>query len=64
MGDDTPIEVGGKGIVSLEGGYFDNVLHVPSLYMNFLSIYQIKHLGSRRKVEFYLNYLRGGLLLD
>jgi hypothetical protein len=31
MGDDTPIEVCSKGIVSLEGGYFDNVLHVPSI---------------------------------
>jgi len=37
----------------LEGDYFDNVLHVLSLSMDFLSIYQITHLGSRRKVEFY-----------
>jgi hypothetical protein len=49
MGDDTPVEVCGKGIVSLEGGYFDNVLHVPSLSMKFISIYQITHSGSRKK---------------
>ena len=53
MGDDTSVEVCGKGIVSLEGGYFDNVLHVPLLSMKFLSIYQITHSGSRRKAEFY-----------
>jgi hypothetical protein len=53
MGDDTLVEVCGKGTVSLEGGYFDNVLHVPSLSMNLLSIYQITHSCSGRKVEFY-----------
>jgi hypothetical protein len=53
MGDDTLVEVCGKGIVYLEVGYFDNVLHVPSLSMKFLSIYQIIHSGSGKKVEFY-----------
>jgi hypothetical protein len=47
--DDTPIEVCGKGIVSLEGGYFDNVMHVPSLSLKFISIYHITHSSSRKK---------------
>ena len=55
MGDDSSVEVCGKGIISLEGGYFDNVLHVPSLSMNFISIYKITHLVFGRKVEFYLD---------
>jgi hypothetical protein len=55
MGDDTSVKVCGKGIVSLEGGYFDNVLHVPSVSMKFISIYHITHSGSGKKVEFYLD---------
>jgi hypothetical protein len=35
MGDDTPIQVCGKGVIDLEHGYFQNVLHVPSLVHKF-----------------------------
>jgi hypothetical protein len=52
LGDATPTKVCGEGIVDLEGGCFTNVIHVPSLSANILSIYQITHFGSRRKVEF------------
>ena len=41
MGDDTPIAVAGEGRVELHNGSFENVLHVPNLYMNMLSVYQI-----------------------
>ena len=41
-----------EGIVDLEGVCFTNVLHVPLLLTNLLSIYQITHSGSGRKVEF------------
>ena len=55
LGDATPTKVCGEGIVDLEGGFFKNVLHVPSLFENILSIYHITHSGSGRKVEFTLD---------
>jgi hypothetical protein len=39
MGDDTPIVVAGEGRVELPNGSFENVLHVPKLSINLLSIY-------------------------
>jgi hypothetical protein len=41
MGDDTPVAVAGEGRVKLHNGSFENVLHVPKLSMNLLSVYQI-----------------------
>ena len=55
LGDATPTKVCGEGIIDLEGGYFTNVLHVPSLSTNILSIYQITHSGFGRNVEFTLD---------
>ena len=52
LGDATPAKVCGEGIVDLEGGCFTNVLHVPSLSTNLLSIYKITHFGSGGKVDF------------
>jgi hypothetical protein len=50
MGDDTPVAVIGEGTVELHNGSFENVLHVPKLSMNLLSVYEITQKG--RKVEF------------
>lgn len=52
MGDDKPIQVCGKGVIDLEHGYFQNVLQVPLLSTNLLSIYQITHSGSKKQVVF------------
>jgi hypothetical protein len=41
MGDDTPIVVSGEGRVELHNSIFENVLHVPNISMNLLSVYQI-----------------------
>jgi hypothetical protein len=41
-----------RGRVDLGHGLFQDVLHVPNISMNLLSIYQITHSGSRKKVEF------------
>jgi len=54
-GNDTQVEVQGKGNIELENGIFTNVLHVPRLSTNLLSIYQITHYGSGNKVEFFPN---------
>jgi hypothetical protein len=50
MGDDTPVAVVGEGRVELHNGNFENVLHVPNIYMNLLSVYQITQKG--KKFEF------------
>ena len=54
VGNDTQVEVQGKGNVELENGIFTNVLHVPHLSTNLLSIYQITHYGCGNKVEFLI----------
>jgi hypothetical protein len=53
IGDDTPVEVVGEGRMELHNGSFENVLHVPKLSMNLLSVYQITQKG--KKVEFTSN---------
>ena len=50
MADDTPIEFVGEGRVELPNGSFENVLHVPNISINLLSVYQITQIGKR--VEF------------
>jgi hypothetical protein len=49
MGDDTPITVVGEGRVEIPNGSFENVLHVPNLSINLLSVYQITQIGKRVK---------------
>ena len=54
MGNDTPVQVCGKGMIDINGGYFQNMFYVPSLSKNFLSIYHITHSCSGKKVVFTL----------
>ena len=43
-------------MVDLENGYFSNVLYVPSLASNLLSVYQMTHTGGvPKRVYFILN---------
>jgi hypothetical protein len=39
MGYDTPVAVAGEGRVELHYGSFENVLYVPKIYINQLSVY-------------------------
>jgi hypothetical protein len=50
MGDDTLRTVAGEGRVELPNGIFENVLHVPNISINLLSVYQITQTSKR--VEF------------
>jgi hypothetical protein len=50
MGGDTPVAVAGEGRLELHNGSFENVLRVPNISMNLLSVYQITQKG--KKIEF------------
>ena len=52
MGDNSAVAATGQGRVQFEDGSFENVLHIPRLSVNLLSVYQMTHTGSGRKVEF------------
>ena len=39
-------------MINLEDGYFNNVLYVPDLEANMLSVYQMKHTGESKRVTF------------
>jgi hypothetical protein len=55
MGDNSSVEVTGKGRIELINGSFENVLHVPKLSFNLLSVYQMKNSGTIKKVIFTPN---------
>ena len=52
MGDDSQILATGRGSVKIHHGEFKNVLYVPSLAANLLSVYQMTHTGSPKRVTF------------
>jgi hypothetical protein len=52
VGDDRSLSVEGSGRVQVENGHFNDVLCVPSLSCNLLSVYQITHSGEGKTVEF------------
>ena len=43
MSDDSEIQAKGIGRIDLDDGYFNNVLFVPYLQENLLSVYQMTH---------------------
>ena len=55
LGDDSLTESLGKGRIDLDHGKFNNVLYVPGLASNLLSLYQMIHTGSPKKVIFSLD---------
>lgn len=52
VGDDRSLNVVGSGTVKVDGGSFNDVLCVPNLSCNLLSVYQITHSGEGKIVEF------------
>ena len=55
LGDDTLTDSLGKGRIDLDHGSFHNVLYVPGLASNILSVYQMTHTGSPKKDIFSLD---------
>ena len=52
MGDDSQIPAEGRGLVRGKHGEFKNVLYVPSLAVNLLSIYHMTCTGYPKRVTF------------
>jgi hypothetical protein len=46
MGDNSSVEVTDKGRIELTNGSFENVLHVPNISVNLLSMYHMRNLGT------------------
>jgi hypothetical protein len=57
MGDNSFVEVTSKGRIELTNRSFENVLHVPKIYVNLLSVYQMKNFGTRKKIVFTPNFV-------
>ena len=51
IGDETKVEVEGKGEFEMDNGVFKDVLYVPNLTSNLLVVYQMTHYGDGNKVE-------------
>jgi hypothetical protein len=50
--DDRSLSVVGSGTIQVDNGHFNDVLCVPRISCNLLSIYQITHSGEGKTVEF------------
>lgn len=57
MGENSVVEATEQGRVQLKDGVFENVLHIPSFFLNLLSMYKMTHTSTRRKVEFTPNFV-------
>jgi hypothetical protein len=55
MGDNSSVEVIDKGRIELINESFENVLHVPKLSINLISVYQMMNSSTRNKVIFTPN---------
>ena len=55
LGDNSLTESLGKGRIDLDHGNFNNVLYVPGLASNLLSLYQMTHTRSPKKFIFSPN---------
>jgi hypothetical protein len=52
MGDNSPVEVTDKGRIELTNRSFENVLHVPKISVNIISVYQMTNSGTENKFIF------------
>jgi hypothetical protein len=52
VGDDISLSVVGSGTIQVENGHFNDVLCVPYISCNLLSVYQVTHSGEGKTIEF------------
>ena len=68
IGDDSQIRAKGKGSIKFEHGNFNDVLYVPSLTKNLLSVYQMTHTSPPKRVIFGpdlvdITYISTGIII-
>jgi hypothetical protein len=49
MGGNSPFKVTRKGRIELTNRSFENMLHIPKLFINLLSVYQMKKSGTGKR---------------
>ena len=52
-GDNSTVEATRQRRVQFIDGIFENVLHIPRISVNLISMYHMTHTDTRRKVEFF-----------
>ena len=52
MGDDSELQTKGIGRIDLEHGFFTEVLYVPDIAENLLSVYHMTHTWEPNRVTF------------
>jgi hypothetical protein len=55
MGDNSSVEFTDRGRIELTNGSFENVLHVPKISINLLSVYQMTNSDTGKKFIFAQN---------
>jgi hypothetical protein len=57
MGDNSSVKVTDKGRIELTNGSFKNVFHVPKIFINLLSMYQMTNSDTGNKIIFKPNFV-------
>jgi hypothetical protein len=52
MGENSPVEVTDKGRIELTNESFENALHIPKMYVNILSMYQMTNSSTGKRFLF------------
>ena len=55
MGGNSQVKVPGKGRIKLTNESFENMLHVPKIFVKRLSVYEMKNVGTGKRVIFTPN---------
>jgi hypothetical protein len=56
MGDNSSVEVTGKGRIEVSNRGFENVLHVPKIFVNLLFVYQMTNSEHRKESHIHTKF--------
>lgn len=52
MGDNSTVQATRQERVQFKDGSFENIYHIPRLFVNLTSMYQMTHIDTGRNLEF------------